>query len=102
MIRYFDRDGKPLDSGLWSLKLTDEAYQRVALDDVGGVTVSTVWLGLDHQFRPGGPPLIFETMGFGVAGADDIQRRYSTEAEALAGHREIVARLRKNAELAGG
>lgn len=52
-----------------------------------GRWVSTVWLGLDHQYGDG-PPLIFETMVF--PGKDDIGEldceRYSTEADALAGH----------------
>jgi hypothetical protein len=55
-----------------------------------GRWVSTVWLGLDHSFRSG-PPLIFETMVFpnqGDMGDLDCDR-YSTEAEALAGHARL-------------
>jgi predicted cobalt transporter CbtA len=50
--------------------------------------VSTVWIGIDHRFGDDGPPLIFETMVFNRAegwGELDCER-YSTEAEAVAGH----------------
>lgn len=66
----------------------DEA-RRVAHDVVNGVSVSTVFLGLDHQYG-GGPPLLFETMEFGQ---QDMER-YSTWEEAEAGHRAMVERVK--------
>jgi len=57
------------------------------------VLVSTVFLGLDHNWGDG-PPLIFETMVFGDTTHDQYQRRYSTESQALDGHAETVALLR--------
>lgn len=57
--------------------------------------VSTVFLGLDHSFSQRGAPLIFETMVFGPDGEDTEQFRYSTWAEAEAGHQAIVARLKR-------
>lgn len=53
-----------------------------------GCEVSTVFLGLNHQFGEG-PPLIFETMVFGGP-FDQEQDRYSTWAEAEAGHARMV------------
>lgn len=49
-----------------------------------GVRVSTVFLGLDHQFGKG-PPILFETMIFGGE-HHHYQRRYHTWAEAVNGH----------------
>jgi hypothetical protein len=70
-----------------------EARRRVAFDDLGaGVTVSTVFLGLDHQFGSG-PPLLFETMIFGGQ-LDEFQARYSTWDQAIAGHAKAVKRAR--------
>lgn len=41
------------------------AKRNIAKTDLpNGLWVSTVFLGLDHQFEPGEPPLIFETMIF--------------------------------------
>ena len=74
--------------------MQDPHYKRVALDGVGNYNVSTVWLGLDHQYGEG-PPLIFETMVFpDDSFVDSFCERYSTETEALDGHERIVANLR--------
>jgi hypothetical protein len=70
------------------------ADRRVAHDDIDGVSVSTVFLGLDHGFGHGAPKL-FETMVFGLD--DDYQERYSTWAEAEAGHARAVAIVRAQA-----
>lgn len=95
MLGYYDRQGRPLDLGSWSQLLTDEDYKIVARSVVNGYAVSTVWLGLDHQFGQGSP-LIFETMVFATEALEDagICERYSTEDEARAGHDEIVTLLR--------
>jgi hypothetical protein len=55
--------------------------------------VSTVFLGLDHNFS-GGEPLLFETMTFGGP-LDDDTRRYPTWADAERGHAEAVVQARK-------
>lgn len=55
------------------------------------IRVSTVFLGIDHDFVGNGPPLIFETMIFGGL-HDQWQDRYSTWEEALAGHADAVRR----------
>lgn len=62
---------------------------RVARTTVGESDVSTVFLGLDHNWGDG-RPLIFETMVFGGK-YDQECERYSTEAEAVAGHARWVA-----------
>lgn len=56
----------------------------VANTKIGDVTVSTVFLGVNHRFGPG-LPLLFETMIFGGA-HDQFQERYSTWEEAESGH----------------
>lgn len=89
MSRYFDRQGNPLTTDEWIGMLANDDNKRVAYDEAAdGVDVSTVWLGLNHRFGDG-PPLIFETMIFG-GDHDQEQWRYSTEAEALAGHARAV------------
>src|SRR3990167_5954569 len=60
---------------------------------VPGSDVSTVFLGLDHQWGDG-PPLIFETMVFGGP-LDQETERYSTWEEAEAGHAQMVERVRR-------
>jgi predicted LPLAT superfamily acyltransferase len=65
---------------------------RVAETVVGDKRVSTVFIGLDHQFGDG-PPLIFETMIFGLADDGEYQTRCETWEEAEEMHRVAVATL---------
>jgi hypothetical protein len=53
-----------------------------------GVMVSTVFLGIDHQFGEG-PPVVFETMIFGGR-HDGYQDRYATWDRAIEGHKLAV------------
>lgn len=92
--RYFDRQGKPFsDLREWERRFGDSAYKRVAEATLAdGTWVSTVWLGLNHNWGAG-PPLIFETMVFPSKDGPFSEQetdRYATEAEALAGHAAIV------------
>ena len=56
-----------------------------------GIQVSTVFLGLDHNYG-GGRPILFETMVFGAGeeGFDNDMDRYHTWIEAVAGHIRMV------------
>lgn len=81
-------------------KLRDMKYKRVAYDELkNGYRVSTVWLGLDHNHgwpSEGDKPLIFETMVFLHEGyAEQDMQRYSTEKEAVAGHKAMVKKWKK-------
>ena len=68
--------------------------RRVARTEMAhDVSVSTVFLGLDHAFG-GGPPLLFETMVFGGP-LDQEQVRYATWDEADAGHVRLCALVRQ-------
>lgn len=58
-----------------------------------GVLVSTVFLGLDHNFSGKGPPLLFETMIF-RDGKGDEEWRWHTWLEAEEGHRRVVETLK--------
>ena len=88
---YYNRLGEPITDDeymeLWTQPF--EKSRRVANDERGDVRVSTVWLGMDHNYGDG-PPLIFETMIFG-GDHDDETWRYATEVEAVAGHRVALA-----------
>ena len=66
----------------------DHDHWRVARDVIDGVVVSTVFMGLDHQFGEG-PPILFETMIFGGT-LDDYQERYATWEQAEAGHKRAI------------
>jgi hypothetical protein len=65
---------------------------RVALTTIGQVDISTVFLGLDHNFF-GGKPLLFETMVFG-GDNNEYQNRCSTWEEAESMHQLAVEMVR--------
>ncbi len=65
------------------------------------IAVSTVFLGFDHSFG-GGPPVLFETMIFGLSadGEWGHQHRYATWDEAERGHDLAVEWARSVIDLA--
>jgi hypothetical protein len=75
----------------WGRWMAD-ADRCVARTIQGDVWVSTVFLGLDHNFHFGGPPQLFETMAFHGDEGEDMDR-YSTWEEAEAGHAEMVRKV---------
>lgn len=90
MTGYYDRDGKPITPAAWADLFDDWPYKQIASTKINGATVSTVWLGLNHQWSSEGPPLIFETMIFG-GHLDGAQWRYTTEQQARVGHAAAAA-----------
>ncbi len=72
----------------------ETAERHVALDVIGDVRVSTVFLGLDHAF--GGPvPVLWETMIFGGE-HDGYCDRYVSRDDALVGHATAVRMIRRH------
>ena len=74
----------------------------VAQDHVCTVFVSTVFLGVDHNFVDDGPPILFETMVFDAPDGDvrwDGQRmwRFPTWEAAEQWHKAVVNQLRRRA-----
>lgn len=56
MIDYYDRDGSPLTTDEWTKMLGIAAKKRVAETTLpDGTWISTVWLGLNHQYGDGPP-----------------------------------------------
>lgn len=105
-VWHYDRAGASMCLDCWMVKFEDMQYRRVALAILAKgsdheVTVSTVWLGLDHNFSNTGPPLIFETMVWGGP-LDQEKRRHATEADALAEHEAAVLSSRTDHELTHG
>lgn len=67
---------------------------RVAIDEINGLKISTVFLGVDHNWG-GGAPILFETMVFGKSEEwNDYQERYYNWDAAEAGHKRICEAIR--------
>ena len=90
MSDYYDKAGNAIAIEAWTKLYRDAEYKRIASDKAGDTFVSTVWLGLNHAWE--GPPLIFETMVF-EGPLDGECDRYSTLAQAEAGHAAMLARV---------
>ncbi len=78
----------------WGVFFEEIANRRVAEDFIrqpeqDPVRVSTVFIGMDHNFFSEGPPLLFESMVFGGP-LDETLYRYATWDEAEAGHRMLI------------
>jgi hypothetical protein len=56
-----------------------------------GLVISTVFLGLDHNFGGQGAPVLFETMVFGGDWSEQECERYTSIADARKGHARMVA-----------
>lgn len=90
MIRYYDKYGNVITMKEWGRLFEDIGYKRVALYNGLFVTVSTVWLGLNHSFTDD-RIIIFETMVFVRGTVDEIYcQRYETLEEAIKGHQEAI------------
>ena len=105
----FDKHGKPISLTAWAKLLGDSKYKVIKQDHVGDYLVSTVWLGIDHDFDTG-KIKIFETMifdtskkekmgegktAFTTMGKDVYCDRYSTLEEAGFAHKKVVDLLKK-------
>lgn len=71
--------------------------RRVGEDIIGNARVSTVFLGIDHNFLDTGDPVLFETMVFGGP-LDQHSLRYCTWKQAEKGHAATVAEVKKAAD----
>lgn len=76
-------------------KVFDREDRKIARTEIGGVTVSTVFLGLNHAWGDG-PPLLFETLVI-EGPLDGNMDRYSTIEEARAGHEAMCEEVKKAA-----
>lgn len=89
--KYYDKYGKPLTLMQWAELFEDFKYKRINFTQLWwGGKVSTVWLGLDHNFS-GGQPIIFETMTANIRGRYGFdEARYPGLADARNGHIKMV------------
>ncbi len=78
---------------VWGHWMERAENRTVAKTKVGQAMVSTVFLGLDHDFRGMGPPVLWETMVFDPPDGDERQQRYTSRAAAEAGHIEVVEQV---------
>ena len=94
-----DNHAVPVDNALdWATWFeANRARRIVKQESVGPYWISTVFLGLDHNWF-GGLPLLFETMTFSGDSSSDVlnQDRCSTWKEAEEMHRKMVDQTQRH------
>ena len=78
--------------GKWFEEAQKTGRRNVGKDEVDNkYRVSTVFLGLDHNFGNGGPPVLWETMIFPMDDWGELYcDRYSSHEAAVEGHKKAV------------
>lgn len=84
----YDKQGRSINLVEYEELLKHDGYKVVDVTTINDVTISTVWLGINHNYGEGAP-VIFETLVFGGT-HDGSMERYNTEDEALEGHEAMV------------
>ncbi len=75
------------------------ANRIVKQEHFRGLWLSTVFLGIDHNFGFDGRPVLWETMVFGKSSDLDCWcRRYQSRQDAIATHERIAELLRQGVE----
>lgn len=77
-----------LEWGRWM----EKRDRVVAVSEWDGVKVSTVFLGLDHNFWGGGPPILWETLVFEGEYDGDMEC-YTSYDDALEGHKAMCTKV---------
>jgi hypothetical protein len=88
-----DRVAVAVDLDTWS-KNFSTIDRSVCKTEIGGMKISTVFMGLDHNYRLDGPPILFETMIFGDIEDTGDQWRCSTWMQAEAMHQKACDLVR--------
>lgn len=90
-----------MEWGRWCELDPNESGRRIEATVIGDARVSTVFLGIDHNWRDSGPPILFETMIFGGE-HDEYQDRCCTYDEAKVMHTKAIWLVRGADEVANG
>jgi hypothetical protein len=89
-----DENGRPVAVDLLTWAKWFETEERViARETIAQNMVSTVFLGIDHNWVVPGPPILWETMTFGAKLDQEMDRCAGTKEQAEAMHEEMVKRV---------
>lgn len=88
---------KKVDLYTWAEWFQNSPDRIVAKTNVKGVGISTIFMGLDHNFDSKGKPILFETMIFNshLDVLKQFQERYTSLEDAKKGHKKAVNFVRR-------
>jgi hypothetical protein len=87
------------DNWAWTEFMQDVARRRVAFDEAGKWTVSTVFMGIDHDVVGKGPPLLWKTSVSGPLPWGGFSCWYASRWRALAHHDQVAEAVRRGGSL---
>ena len=94
-----NKQGRPVlepDLIKWSEWFEHSRKQRIVKQEmVGKSKVSTVFLSLDHGWKLGAPPILWETLVMDGPLDHEMDRCSGTRKDALAMHKRMVKRVKK-------
>lgn len=87
--------GEPVKSTLleWARQFELPAIRTVKKEKIGESEVSTIFLGIDHNWESG-PPVLWETMVFDGPLDQEQDRCSGGRADALAMHERMVKKVK--------
>lgn len=89
--QHFNKAGQQIQQHTWARYFEDKDYRRIGYTDVDGTVVSTLWVGHSMGEATDDPPLIFETVVFGMPTDEDTWTKFTpSEHKAKAMHRAAV------------
>jgi hypothetical protein len=97
-----DHEGNPVrqhDEMAWAEFMKDADARRVAFDEAGKWTVTTVFMGIDHDVVGNGPPLLWKTMVFGPLPWGGFSCWYANRWRALSHHDQLAESVRRSQNL---
>jgi hypothetical protein len=98
-MKYYilDENDRPVpepDLRKWAAWFCNVHKRRVAIETIDGVQISTIFLGMDHNWENSGPPILWETMVFGGELSDEQDRCSGNREQAEAMHLKMVERVK--------
>jgi len=71
----------------------DNNRRKIESTMIGEALISTVFIGIDHNYLGKGPPILYETMVFGGP-LDGNMDRYFSREQAIRGHKAMVEQVK--------
>ncbi len=97
MSKFYDKEGNEISLLEWGNLFENKEYKRVSSTHLkNGIWVSTIWLGMDHNYFGEGENgiKIFESMAFSPGKLGELDCvRYSNLKEAINGHVKMCQKL---------
>jgi hypothetical protein len=97
-----DDEGNPVrqdNPAEWKAFMLNVERRRVAVDEAGKWTVTTLFTGIDHDLLGNGPPVLWKTSVYGPQPWGGFSCWYSNRWRALSQHDQVAEAVRRGRDL---